>query len=124
MINQNVEITKRSLVIVLLLCILCSLSLAYAGGLPKHYPNAFKWTGTIERVSADRIVIGDREFSISSNVSFNRLNSNNTTAINLATGMTIGCTLSDTGQIISVWELPNSMSNTVGPWAKGLSLIQ
>ena len=120
MINVNTNITKHYAVIGFILCILCSV--AHAAELPNHYPNAFRWTGTIEKISSGTIVVGDREFSISPNASFNRLNSLNTTATNLSVGITIGCTLSDAGEIISVWELPKSMSNNVGPWAEGFSL--
>ena len=120
MINLKAESIKRYIVSGFLISIL--FSIANAGSLPSHYPNAFRWTGTVETISADTIVVGDREFTISSNISFNRLNSINSTASNLSEGMTIGCTLSDSGQIISIWEFPNSMSDTVGPWARGLSI--
>ncbi len=120
MINLNSNATKFYMIIGILVCMF--FSNAYAGQLPSHYPNAYRWVGIVEDISADSIVIGDREFTKSSNISFNRLNSLNTTINEVKIGMIIGCKLSNTDQIISVWEFPNSLSSVIGPWADGVSL--
>ncbi len=87
-------------------------SISIATNLPNHYPSAFAWTGMIEEISGNTIIISDREFNLN-NFSVHRLNSFNSSVSDLKEGMLIGCVLSG-NNILSVWELPKSLSSKSG----------
>lgn len=97
---------------------------AIAGTLPSHYPQSFIWTGTVDDIKPGVVVIGDRAFSnVGSHVSLHRLKSNQSSIQDLQVGMSVGCVLSDSNQLISLWELPDSLNSPVGPWASGLQRL-
>tara|TARA_R110002096_G_scaffold10092_8_gene39120 strand:- start:204 stop:581 length:378 start_codon:yes stop_codon:yes gene_type:complete len=118
MINQAF-ITARFYFLLGIIMLMFS-AYTHAGQLPNHYPSAFRWSGTVEEISNNTIVIGDREFTLTQSASFHRLNSYNSTLQDIKAGMPLGCIISDTNQIISLWEFPKELSSTVGPWAEGL----
>ena len=86
-----------------------------AGNLPSHYPSNFLWTGSIDKITSGSIIIADRKFNTANKqISTHLLNSYNTTIDNLSEGMIVGCILSSSNELISIWELPNSFANESG----------
>jgi len=95
-----------------------------AGTLPSHYPQVFVWTGTIDDIRPGAVVIGDREFgNVGSHISVHRLKGSHASIQDLQVGMSVGCVLSDNNQLISLWELPDSLNAPTGPWAPGLQRL-
>jgi len=86
-----------------------------AGELPSNYPSTYQWSGTVDDITATSIVIEDRVLPISSNVSVHLLKSHNATIRDIKVGMTAGCELSADNKLISIWQLPESLSSTSGP---------
>ena len=105
---------------------ICLSTCVIAGELPKHYPQSFMWSGTVQSKSLDSILISDREYTITSNnISFHRLNSNSSTLRDLDIGMVVGCEISpETNEIVALWEFPENLKSSVGPWAAALQKLQ
>jgi hypothetical protein len=74
---------------------------------PSHYPSEFQWSGVVEEITDTSITINDRVFPISSEVTFNRLKTYNSTIKDIKIGVILGCRVSNTNTLISVWELPD-----------------
>ena len=89
-------------------------NLAIASGLPGHFPQEYEWSGRIDDIYGQSIIIEDTTFSLSSNVSIHLLDSYNATLRNLKVGMTVGCKLTQEGELISLWEFPKSLSEATG----------
>ncbi len=125
MIKSNISTILVKLCISTFLCICLSTSLI-AGELPNHYPQFFVWSGTVDSITSDTITISDKEFrKANNNLSFHRLDSNNSTLRDLQIGMIVGCEISsETNEIVAIWEFPESLKSSVGPWGTGLQSLQ
>lgn len=108
------QLTIKSCLI-LLICILCSA--ANARYLPANYPTKFDWTGKIEQINGNRIIINDKAFVITSGTNVVTLSSYSTTANSLKLGITVGCVVSSNNQIISLWEFPSNLDSVTGIWS-------
>jgi hypothetical protein len=105
-------------IVLISFCVICNTTIA--GQLPSNYPSAFMWSGSIQEISTTKIIIEDREFSLSSGISINLLNSHSASINNLRVGMIVGCQITQDNQLQGIWQFPESLSSVSGPWAAGM----
>ncbi len=88
-------------------------STAGATALPDYYPQAFRFTGTLQLIdpSRDIIVVADTQMSIPGNLKVHTLNTQYGTINSLRPGMKVGAALgvSRNGRpiITEIWVLPD-----------------
>jgi hypothetical protein len=72
---------------------------------PEYYPRNFDGKGKINRIVSEEVIIGDREFQLYADVSFNTPNLQRCSRYNFEKGDYVGYMLSDEGDIVSLWRL-------------------
>ncbi len=100
-----------------LLLALMLLSPASAASLPSHYPETFTWVGEVQsiRLSEQKIVVEDRELNVGTVISVHRLRNSRTGSLaDLSMGMIVGCKFGQSGQLLSIWELPDDYAEKSG----------
>ena len=89
----------------------------HAASLPSHYPETFSWVGEVQNLQLSKqiIVVEDRKMSTGTVISVHRLRTSRTGSLaDLSEGMIVGCQFGQTGQLMSIWELPDSYSEKSG----------
>lgn len=72
---------------------------------PEHYPTSFDGKGNINRIVSDKAVIGDRQYSFQSNITFNTPDIQNCSRYMIEKGDYVGYLLDREGNIVSLWRL-------------------
>ena len=71
----------------------------------ENYPKVFDGRGTVDYRSAEKIVINDKEYNLSSGVTFNTHNQKNVSPELFEKDETVGFVENEKGEIESVWKL-------------------
>ncbi|MFK7794221.1 MAG: hypothetical protein AB8B89_02620 [Gammaproteobacteria bacterium] len=122
--NLTTHFQSSLLKSIVLTLIYITLSTSFADNLPSNYPKVFLWSGTIDEIKNTSVTIEDREFNLTPNISVHLLKSYNRSIKDLKTGMTVGCQISESNELVALWEFPDSLSSASGPWAGDLFDLQ
>jgi hypothetical protein len=73
--------------------------------LPAYYPETFSGQGCIDRITADKVVIDDRLFKFSSDVTFHTPEMENVSRSRLRPGSRVGFVKNSDNKVVSLWYL-------------------
>ena len=72
---------------------------------PEHYPNGFHGMGHILKITGDEIVVDDKVFALSSDVTYHTLDIENASSGFFQPGKRVGYVFDSEGKIKSLWMI-------------------